>query len=326
MRGHAWKTTRRAALVLTLVLAGLGAGGEAASAAPVAINLCAVAGSATMAGGATVPIWGFGSAAAPGACTGVTPGLPGPVLSVAAGDTVTVTVTNALPAGHAVSFEVPGIAFDPGPAEAAAGTTLTRTFTASAAGTYLYQSAGDAGRQTAMGLYGALIVRPATAGQAYEAPATAYDVEAVLVLSVLDPAFNAAPDTFDLHAYRATYWLVNGKSYPDTEPGVTAGGGGRLLLRYLNAGYDNTTMTLLGMHEHVVARDARLLGVPVDVNAETIPAGATEDAIATVPAGDGPSPHGFPLYNRQQHVTNGAQTGTGPAPATGGGMLLFIHH
>jgi FtsP/CotA-like multicopper oxidase with cupredoxin domain len=175
-----------------------------------------------------------------------------------------------------------------------------------------------------MGLYGALIVRPPTANQAYDSATTGYDVEALLVLSAIDPAFNAAPDTFDIHSYRATYWLINGKAYPDTAP-ITASAGDRVLLRYLNAGFDNTTMALLGMHERVLARDARLLNNPFDANAETIPAGATEDAIATVPSGAGPSPHGFPLYNRQQHVTNGAQTGTGPAPATGGGMLTFIH-
>jgi hypothetical protein len=48
--------------------------------------------------------------------------------------------------------------------------------------------------------------------------------------------------------------------------------------------------------------------------------------IVTVPAGAGPSPHGFPLYNRQQHLTNGAQTGVSPLPAAGGGMVTFIHH
>jgi hypothetical protein len=68
-----------------------------------------------------------------------------------------------------------------------------------------------------------------------------------------------------------------------------------------------------------------LLNSPFDANAETIPAGATEDAIATVPTGTGPSPNGFPLYNRQLHLTNGVQTGNGPTPATGGGMLTFIH-
>ena len=301
---------RKGALVLALVAAGLCAPSPA-SAAPVAITLCALPGAATMADGASVPIWGFATGCA-------NPGLPGPVLSVNVGDTVAITVTNALPAGHPLAFEVPGITFDPGPDSAPPGGTVTRTFTASAPGTYLYQSGGDAGRQAAMGLYGALIVRPANAPD--------YDVEAPLVLSAIDPAFNAAPETFDLHAYRATYWLVNGKSYPDTAPGITAAGGQRLLLRYLNAGYDNTTMTMLGLHGRVVARDARPIAGTLDVTAETVPAGATEDILVTVPAGGGPSPHGFPLYNRQQHLTNGPQTGTGPAPASGGGMLIFIHH
>ncbi|WP_030439724.1 multicopper oxidase domain-containing protein [Actinoplanes subtropicus] len=297
---------RKGALVLALVAVGVCAPSPA-SAAPVTITLCALPGTATMAGGANVPIWGFATGCA-------NPGLPGPVLSVTVGDTVAITVTNALPAGHPLTFEAPGITFDPGPDSAPPGGTVTRTFTASAPGTYLYQSGGDAGRQAAMGLSGALIVRPATAP-------TDYDVEAPLVLSAVDPAFNAAPETFDMHAYRATYWLINGKSYPDTAPGITAAGGQRVLLRYLNAGYDNTTMTMLGMHGRVVARDARPVAGALDVTAETIPAGATEDAIVTVPAGAGPSPHGFPLYNRQQHLTNGPQTATGPAPATGGGPL-----
>ena len=199
------------------------------------------------------------------------------------------------------------------------------SFTASAPGTYLYQSGGDSGRQEAMGLAGALIVRSSTAGQAYDTASTAYDVdEPSLVLGAVDPKFNAAPDTFDMYSYHATYWLINGKAYPDTA-GITATAGQRVLLRYVNAGFDNTSMALLGMHEHVVARDAHLLNNPFDANAETIPAGATEDAIATVPAGAAPSTHGFPLYNRQLHVTNGDQTAPNPVPATGGGMLTFIH-
>jgi FtsP/CotA-like multicopper oxidase with cupredoxin domain len=241
------------------------------------------------------------------------------------GDTVTVNVTNALPAGHTVSFELPGLDVAAGPTDAAVGATVTRTFNASAPGTYLYQSGGDAGRQEAMGLSGALIVRSATANQAYDTAATAYNVEAVLVLSAVDPNFNASPDTFDMYGYHATYWLINGKAYPDTAPGITATPGQRVLLRYLNAGYDNTTMTLLGMHERVVARSAHLLNNPFDANAETIPAGATEDAIAVVPAGTAPSANGYAVYNRQLHLTNGTQSAPAPTPATGGGMLTFIH-
>jgi FtsP/CotA-like multicopper oxidase with cupredoxin domain len=333
-------TKSRVLLVLAVIAAGLMYGGSTASAATVSINLCAVQGNATLTGAVTVPIWGFGIPATPGDCSTATASLPGPQLDVtlSAAETTTVTfnVTNALPAGHSITFEIPGITFDAGAADVASGGTLTRSFTAPAspsapgaantAGTYLYGSGGDGGRQQAMGLYGALIVRPFTAGQAYESAATAYDVEAPLVLSAVDPAFNTASDpmVFDMHAYRATYWLINGKAYPDTT-GITATPGQRVLLRYLNAGYDNTSMMLLGMHEHVVAKDAWPLNNAYDATADTVPAGATEDVIATVPAGGGPSSNGFPLFNRQLHLTNDNQTGQSPSPVTGGGMLTFIH-
>jgi FtsP/CotA-like multicopper oxidase with cupredoxin domain len=333
-------TKSRVLLVLAMVAAGLMLGGRAASAATVSIDLCALPGTATLTGTVTVPIWGFGIPTTPGDCSTATASLPGPQLDVNLSPTepttVTFNVTNALPSGHSVTFEIPGITFDAGPADVDPGGTLSRSFTApaspsapsaaNAAGTYLYGSGGDAGRQQAMGLYGALIIRPSTANQAYESAETAYDVEAALVLSAVDPAFNNAsdPDAFNMYTYRATYWLINGKAYPDTTV-ITAGVGQRVLLRYLNAGYDNTTMMLLGMHEHVVAKDAWPLNSTYAAVADTVPAGATEDAIAIVPAGGGPSDSGFPLFNRQLHLTNDDQTGQSPLPLTGGGMLTFIH-
>ena len=311
-----FRKTARVLLALILAIGGLVVNRSRVSAAPVTINLCAVAGTATLTGSVTVPIWGF--ALNPGDCSTAVASLPGPVLDVNEGDTVTINVTNALPGTRTLRFEIPGINFDPGPTDATATATVTRTFTAGAPGTYLYQSGGDAGRQAAMGLYGALIVRSATVGQAYDTGTTAYDVEALLVLSQVDPLFNAAPDTYSMYDYTATYWLINGKAYPDTAP-IIATAGQRVLLRYINAGYDNTSMQLLGMHEQVLARDARLLNNPFSANAETIPAGGTEDAIATVPAGAAPSVNGFALYNRQLHVTSGS-------PATPpGGMMTFIH-
>jgi FtsP/CotA-like multicopper oxidase with cupredoxin domain len=314
----------RALLIVAVMAAAFVVANSSASAAPVTINLCAKPGTATLTGAVTVPIWGFATTATPGACGAATASLPGPQLVVNEGDTVTVSITNGLPAGQTLTFEIPGITFDAGATDVAAGASGTVSFTASAPGTYLYQAGGGQGRQAAMGLAGALIVNSATAGQAYDSVTTAYDRQATVVLGAVDPNFNAAPDSFDMYGYQATYWLINGKAYPDTA-GVLATAGQRLLLRYVNAGFDNTSMALLGMHERAVARDAHLLNNPFDANAETIPAGATEDAIATVPAGAAPSTHGFPLYNRQLHVTNGDQTATNPVPATGGGMLTFIH-
>jgi FtsP/CotA-like multicopper oxidase with cupredoxin domain len=321
MRALAFKKTK-ALLVLVVVSAGLALTSSTASAAPVSVNLCAVSGTATLTGAVTVPIWGFAEPTTLGDCSTATASLPGPVLEANVGDSVTVNVTNALPAGNTLSFEVPGIDFDAGPTNAAVGSTVTRTFTASAPGTYLYSSGGGGGRQAAMGLYGALIVRPATANQAYDSAATAYEVEAPLVLSAVDPAFNASadPNAFDMYHYQATYWLINGKAYPGTAP-IAATPGQRVLLRYLNAGYDNTTMLLLGMHANVVARDARLLNNAFAADAETIPAGATEDAVATVPLTPPPSANGFPLFNRQLHLTNGTPSTPGHTP---GGMLTFI--
>jgi FtsP/CotA-like multicopper oxidase with cupredoxin domain len=313
-----------AGLVLAAVTAATRAPASSNRAAAIVLKeLCAKAGTVqplpVTQPGLSIPIWGFGEPTIPGDCSTATASLPGPAISVNEGDVVSLVVTNALPGSRSISIEAPGISFDPGPTDAASGATVVLTFTAGAPGTYLYQSSGDAERQTAMGLYGALVVHSNTVGQAYDDASTAYDVEAPLVLSAVDPAFNADPDNSNLYQYRATYWLINGSSYPDTAP-ISAPAGSRLLLRYLNAGFDNSTMIVLGMHEQVLARDANLLNNPFEADAETIPAGATEDAIATVPA-TGAGPNGFALYNRQLHVTNGTPANANYSP---GGMMTFI--
>ena len=122
--------------MLVVVSAGLALTSSAASAAPVSINLCAVTGTATLTGAGHRPDLGLRAEGPDDAETAstATASLPGPSLAVNQGDMVTVNVTNALPAGHTVRFEVPGINFDAGPTDAAVGNTLTRTFTASAAG------------------------------------------------------------------------------------------------------------------------------------------------------------------------------------------------
>ena len=68
-----------------------------------------------------------------------------------------------------------------------------------------------------MGLAGALIVLPAD-GSAYGSqtgyPDTKYDDDAVLVMSEIDPAFNASPASFDMRNFAPKYRLFNGKPYP----------------------------------------------------------------------------------------------------------------
>jgi FtsP/CotA-like multicopper oxidase with cupredoxin domain len=322
MRASTHTRARRSATLAAIVLIAATVGNPAsAPSAPQVrtIDLCAKPGNTTLPGGASVPIWGFALKPAGVDCTDAAVGatLPGPRLEVGVGDTVTLNVTNALGAGRTLSLEAPGIDFDAGPVDAAAGATVTRTFTASSAGTYGYASSGGAGRQAAMGLYGALIVRPQTAGQAYGDAASAYDAEQTMVLSEIDPALNTSPDpdTFDMLGWAPTYWLINGSAHPDLGP-IDAHAGDRVLLRYVNAGLEHVTMTMLGIDSRVLARDAYRMDNPLDLVAQTVPAGATSDGIVTVPGSASPGDR-FPIYNRQLHLTNGAQH-------TAGGMLTFI--
>ena len=89
--------------------------------------------------------------------------------------------------------------------------TATYTFTASRPGTFLYEAGPTPSgkQQVAIGLAGAIVVLPSTPGQAYGSAATAYDDEAVIVLSEVDPALNGAADpaAFNLRNLTPRYWL-----------------------------------------------------------------------------------------------------------------------
>ena len=80
----------RAAFGASLVLlAGL------AGAATVSVNLTAARMNATMPDGASVPMWGYCTTPAAGSCSG--PWAPGPTITAAAGDTLSIKLTNSLP-------------------------------------------------------------------------------------------------------------------------------------------------------------------------------------------------------------------------------------
>ena len=280
------------------------------SSAAVSITLCAKAGSVTMPDGVIVPIWGLAPAIA-GDCASAVPALPGPVLEVGVGEEIAITLQNGL--AENVSLVFPGLGVAPDSVGAPAGGSATYTFTPSRPGTFLYEAGTNVTRQVAMGLYGALVVRPTAAGQAY-GPDTAFDRESVLVLSELDPALNANPNGFNLLNYAPRYWLINGKAYPQTGEIETAPGR-PLLLRYVNASPTNHTMELLGSHQRVVAKDAFPTSYPYELVSETLAAGATADVLVTIPAATGIGA-GLPLYERQLDVTNGA--------VFPGGMLTFV--
>lgn len=315
---------RLSSLLATLTLAVVagataGAGVRPAVASSAALpptqtfDLCVKAGSVTMPDAAVIPIWGFAAKPAGADCAdpSVVAQLPGPTLTTRAGTLVTINVHNLL--AENVALSLPGQPIVPDTIGAAPAASTSYTFLASAPGTFLYESGTNPRVQVAMGLYGAFIVRPVTFGRAYNSMSTAFDDEALLVLSEIDPALNAAPGSFDFLDYSPRYWLINGKAYPDTAR-IPASPVDRLLFRYVNAGLMNHTMQVTGFHQRVIATDGYPLAQPFEVTSQTIAAGQTTDLMATVP--DGPLGTLFPVFSAQQHITNG--------PSFPGGMLTFV--
>lgn len=309
-------TARRAGLVMFLLLAAaalltldLAKLGKTQQANTVVVHLWATSGTVTMPDNTPVPIWGL---TRQNPAQGGEARLPGPKIEVDQGDQVSVILHNKL--GRKTSLIFPGQKMAPDANGVAPGDQKTYTFTANRPGTYLYESGTEPEKQVQMGLYGALIVHPATAGQAYNERATAYDTEAVMVLSEIDPDFHANPNRHNPSRYAPKYFLINGKAYPRTNP-ISAAAGDKVLFRYLNAGSQNHSLQLLDMDQTLVAGDAYPLHYPMKTFSQMVVPGETYDLIGKVPASAG-SGTKFPIYSRDLSVTNGA--------ASSGGKITFV--
>ena len=192
-------------------------------------NLTAQQAFLTQPDGQSIYSWGYGCRTAPSGFAPTMPNqscntmqVPGPTLIVTEGQTVTVNLANGLPtAAGNTSILFPGfqVTATGGVAglmaqEAAPGGTVTYSFVASSPGTRAYYSGTQGDLQVEMGLYGAIIVLPATipaactsglsasnlaaeahwgesdfrlAAAAYDHPKTCYDREYLFQFSEMDP-------------------------------------------------------------------------------------------------------------------------------------------
>ncbi|MEW6218949.1 MAG: multicopper oxidase domain-containing protein [Thermodesulfobacteriota bacterium] len=210
---------------------------------------------------------------------------PGPTLILNQGDTVTITLHNTL--DEPVSLVFPGqtgvvaTGGAPGPlaVEAPVGGSVAYTFTASQPGTYIYQSGSHPELQLEMGLFGVIVVRPATSPkQAYNHPDTRFDHEYLFLLTGIDPTVHdyvafGVQQLIDNTAHRPVYWLINGRTAPDDLSPAGAAWlptqpynclpmmhpGERLLMRVVNLGREIHPLHHHGNHARIIARDGRML-------------------------------------------------------------------
>jgi hypothetical protein len=282
----------------------------------------------------TLKVWTFASE---GAATAATVGGASALLIGTVGVPMTITLHNQLPVDQALGLSIPqldGVEFTKTVAQ---GAFDTFTFTPTRAGTYTYQAGltADGSRQVAMGLVGALVVRPsstqASAGVpgAYDTAESTFDDEAALVYTDVDTALAADPAHFNMRNYSADYHLINGVAYPDTTT-LSTDHGRVLMLRVVNGRILESSPTLLGTRMHVFAKGSRPLPSALDVSGRTVNTGDTFDATIAPPALDPasttpPVDTRYSIYDAPGLVRDGeALTSTSPNAPALGGAVTFI--
>lgn len=240
---------------------------------------------------------------------------PGPNLCVYEGDTLTINLRNTLPEDVSIIFPGQlGVAASGGVAAANSlalaagasnGITVTYTFVASHPGTFIYESGTNLQKQVQMGLFGSIVVRP----NAQTSPWFVFnDVntqfnatdEYMMLLSEIDPDLHAAVELgqpFDFTQYHPRYWLINGRSFPDTiAPNFaswlptqpygallhifpTSAGSQPAAVRFLNVGVLHHPIHPHGDHVRIIGRDGRPLASPYEKFDINVGPGQTWDTL-----------------------------------------------
>ncbi len=301
-----------------------------------------------------------------------------PLLYVDEGTPVTINLTNAglqqrpdLVDSHSIHWHgfrnaIP--LFDGVPEMSVAvpiGRDFTYYYEPTDPGTYMYHCHFEDVEHIHMGMTGVIFVKPKLNNDlinnptkqkyAYNDLSTRYDREWAIFLSEVwaEAHYDDAHiQVSDWSNYKADFWLMNGRCYPDTlEPAsdpmntpanpklqyqpisslIKAKSGEKVLLRILSLGYTQSAMTAPGLDLTVVGKDAVFAKSPdgtltgYETNTVYISAGEATDVIFTAPAfsgGDGNSGQGYDtylLYNRNySSSTSGNSDGYG-------GQMTEIH-
>jgi len=279
---------------------------------------------------------------------------PAPIIGVDSGDELYITVTNLglvgrpdLDDSHTVhwhGFDNPNAVFD-GVPEVSIAVPPARDFAyffrPRREGTYMYHCHFEDSEHVQMGMDGIVFIRPdpdSYPNHAYPDGSTAFDREYTLLFNELDttPHDNLINvQEFIWSDYDPNYWVINGRTYPDTilteediigteleyrqpiSSLIQANSGDTVLLRMSSLGYQQQAMQLLGGRLTVIGHDSNFLG-PLTYNTHTIYIGPGEsrDALfsatydASLPGGTDSDGRNYNVYwfknHQPQRLVNGS--------------------
>lgn len=196
--------------------------------------------------------------------------VPGPVIRATAGDHIRITIVNHLPEPTAIHWHglevptdndgVPPLGMKP----IQPGQSYTYDFTLkdADAGTHWYHSHCDDLAQVGGGMYGAFLVDPRPGSP-----------EAQQMQSML----SAQVDQLMFVAMLGSYYTINGKSFPDTQP-IIVKHGQTVHVRLIGA----DVMSIHPMHLHghsfqIVAEDGHMLAAPITKDTVQVAPGESYD-------------------------------------------------
>lgn len=243
--------------------------------------------------------------------------VPGPTLRFHQGDHVRINVTNHLPESTTVHWHgliLPNVMDGPAhitqePIEN--GGVYHYEFTAVQSGTYFYHTHDHIDRQQSLGLYGAMIIDPATAD-----PSLAANHEYTVLLQEWLYREGLTYPAMPMDGAQPNYFTINGRSYPATDT-IHMRVGETLKVRFVgsNSGFIHP-MHIHGGPFQVVAVDGETLPVSARYQADTLNVGPGQRYDVIWPARN---PGKWLIHCHIAHHTTNNNT-----EANGGGGLMMI--
>lgn len=224
-------------------------------------------------GATTLPIWGYTSA------DGGSGRVPGPVIELVEGDSATVEVVNNHNRNH--NFVVQGMTSDT--TAIPPGGSRTYTLNASRSGVYLYSDTLANGVNQALGLFGAVIVRPSAGSRRAWSSAPSADHERLWVITDMDvPRWNNVAiggGSVNTGTYRPNYFLMNGmngfQAMGDAATNLEGNVGDSFTVRIVNAGQFDQALHFHSNHFRVLSMNGNRLGAFEWLDTINVKAGST---------------------------------------------------